>query len=115
MLSFGDAPLMRIVMPSCIATLPLSDLRQHLIAEAAHVVDRAIQRRSEQTHIDRTDAKLRQSLDVAHIVSATAGEHLTLAVDRAARPRRRSHQYTQRDLQGRGIAAALLGETTEPR
>src|SRR6187551_3929492 len=93
------------------------ELRQHAVAEAMHVVDRALQRLrlaiAEQPHIDRADAEVLKPLDIADPVGVAAGEQLGLAADAAARTHARAGEDAigERDLLR--IAAAALAEPVE--
>src|SRR5689334_18973882 len=114
MLSFGDAPLIRIVIPSCIPSLLLSDLGHNLIAEPPPITDGVFQRGGNQPDIHRVYSHVLQSLDVADIVRGASGEHFALTFVAAARTVRWSDQNAQCHLQGRRIATGPVRKPTKP-
>src|SRR5215831_3368643 len=93
------------------------ELRQHAVAEAMHVVDRALQalRRAiaEQPHIDRADAEVLKPPDVPDPVGVAVSEQFGLALDAPAW----SHAWAGENPKGQHdllrIAAALLAEPAE--
>src|SRR5437762_13035759 len=88
----------------CAVTSPRSKLREHSVAEPVHVANRGIEALvrsvAEQADINRADAQLGQFLNVIHPIRISAGEHLRLAFDGAARPRPGASEHSQsnRDL-----------------
>src|SRR5690242_9931201 len=90
---------------------------QHAVAEAMHVVDRALQGLrlaiAEQPHIDRGDAELLKPPDIPDPTGIAAGEQLVLVPDATARTHARPGEdpIGQRNLPR--VAVTALAELVE--
>src|SRR6185312_1518474 len=95
-----SGPEVGALKPICMS----ADLRYHIVAEAADIVDRGGQSRTEQAKVEGGDARVLQGLDVAHPVDRAAGEQLPLTVHGALRLRLGIGRHAVGEADGGGIA-----------
>src|SRR4051812_3029277 len=82
-----------------------SDLRQHVLAEAAHIVDHRVGRIAAEAEIDRDDAEIAQRPQVAGDRRIVAGAEPTLAVVGALRDARPELREAVGELEVVDVAA----------